>query len=87
MKLHSWISALGQQGTEAEPGRLGVLGLTYPFAHCRPRLCQRNAASRHRPRAEAWRLRCALPGFDGEHSISLEIALDAIGWFTQEKFP
>jgi phospholipase/carboxylesterase len=25
--------------------------------------------------------------FDGEHSISLEIALEAIGWFTQEKFP
>ena len=24
---------------------------------------------------------------DGEHSISLEIALEAIGWFTQEKFP
>jgi hypothetical protein len=28
--LHSWVTALGQQGTEAEPGRLGVLGLTYP---------------------------------------------------------
>ena len=25
--------------------------------------------------------------FDGEHSISLEIALEAIGWFTQQKFP
>ena len=25
--------------------------------------------------------------FDGEHSISLEIALEAIGWFTREKFP
>src|ERR687890_208872 len=24
--------------------------------------------------------------FDGEHSISLEIALEAIGWFTREKF-
>jgi hypothetical protein len=25
--------------------------------------------------------------FDGEHSISLEIALEAIGWFTQQKSP
>ena len=25
--------------------------------------------------------------FDGEHSISLEITLEAIGWFTQAKFP
>jgi phospholipase/carboxylesterase len=25
--------------------------------------------------------------FDGEHSISLEIALETIGWFTHEKFP
>jgi predicted esterase len=24
--------------------------------------------------------------FDGEHSISLEIVLEAIGWFTQVKF-
>lgn len=24
---------------------------------------------------------------DGEHSISLEITLEAIGWFTREKFP
>ena len=24
--------------------------------------------------------------FDGEHSISLEIALEAMGWFTQQKF-
>src|SRR5215218_8451758 len=37
VKLHSWISALGQQGTEAEPGRLGVLRLTYPLArHLHP---------------------------------------------------
>src|SRR5215208_3467446 len=33
VKLHSWISALGQQGTQAESGRLGVLGLTYPCIH------------------------------------------------------
>ena len=32
VKLHSWISALGQQGTEAETGWLGVLRLTYPLA-------------------------------------------------------
>jgi hypothetical protein len=30
VKLHSWVTTLGQQGTEAEPGRLGVLRLTYP---------------------------------------------------------
>ena len=30
VELHSWVSALREQGTEAEPGRLGVLGLTYP---------------------------------------------------------
>jgi hypothetical protein len=30
VKLHSWITALGQQGTEAEPGRLGDLRLMYP---------------------------------------------------------
>jgi len=29
VKLHSWITALGQQGTEAEPRRLGVLRLTH----------------------------------------------------------
>src|SRR5919112_3129125 len=27
-----WVTALGQQRTEAEPGRLGVLGLTHPQA-------------------------------------------------------
>jgi phospholipase/carboxylesterase len=25
--------------------------------------------------------------FDGGHTISPEIALEAVGWFTQEKFP
>src|SRR5215211_6140671 len=29
VKLHSWVTAIGQQGTEAETRRLGVLGLTY----------------------------------------------------------
>jgi hypothetical protein len=29
--LHSLITTLGQQGTEAETGRLGVLGPTYRF--------------------------------------------------------
>src|SRR5829696_5346205 len=29
MELHSWFTALGQQGREAQPGRLGVLRLTY----------------------------------------------------------
>jgi hypothetical protein len=38
VQLHSWITALGQQSTEAEPGRLGVLRLTYqrsrrPYGH------------------------------------------------------
>ena len=28
VKLHSWVTTLGQQRTEAEPGRLGVLRLT-----------------------------------------------------------
>src|SRR5215212_12029367 len=32
VKLHSWIAALGQQGAEAEPWRLGVLELTRPQA-------------------------------------------------------
>src|SRR5919107_1497833 len=30
VKVHSWITVLGQQGTEAETGRLGVLRLTCP---------------------------------------------------------
>jgi hypothetical protein len=28
VKLHSLVTTLGQQRTEAEPGRLGVFGLT-----------------------------------------------------------
>jgi hypothetical protein len=29
VKLHFWVTALGQQRMKANPGRLGVLGLTY----------------------------------------------------------
>jgi hypothetical protein len=30
VELHSWVTTLGQQGTEAEPERLGILRLTPP---------------------------------------------------------
>jgi hypothetical protein len=33
VKAHSSATILGQQGTEAEPGRLGVLRLTYSPAN------------------------------------------------------
>jgi hypothetical protein len=29
VKLHSWVTVIGQQRTEVEPGRLGVFVLTY----------------------------------------------------------
>jgi hypothetical protein len=32
VKVYSWVTTLGQQGTEAEPGRLGVFKLMYPHA-------------------------------------------------------
>src|SRR5215208_5766170 len=36
VEMHISVTALSQQGTEAESGRLGVLRLMYRRLHCRP---------------------------------------------------
>ena len=66
VKLHTWVTALGQQGTKAEPGRLGVFRLTHPWcarptggSHARTTAdhAHRFKGAKRRPRCSmrAWR--------------------------------
>jgi len=62
--LHTWVTALGQQGTKAEPGRLGVFRLTHPWC-ARPTggsHARTTADHAHRFKGAKRRPRCSMRG-------------------------